>query len=180
MVRRRMWFYCWVTPLLWAVISRTALEYPGDEYGVWGVGSLAGLWILFLASPGGDVRVIAWYVLAAGVAVMALSGWVLDVLRVPRRAWLAVWIAVAFAICVASIASHGSYRRAIAKNGSLATYVLFSLNFGSYVSWPVLAALGVAWRPRRPRSGHCAGCGYDLTGNESGRCPECGIAARGG
>ncbi|GMU83923.1 MAG: hypothetical protein AMXMBFR47_37930 [Planctomycetota bacterium] len=22
--------------------------------------------------------------------------------------------------------------------------------------------------------GHCASCGYDLTGNESGRCPECG------
>ncbi len=21
--------------------------------------------------------------------------------------------------------------------------------------------------------GHCKGCGYDLTGNESGRCPEC-------
>lgn len=25
-------------------------------------------------------------------------------------------------------------------------------------------------------SGHCAVCGYDLTGNLSGRCPECGSA----
>jgi hypothetical protein len=24
--------------------------------------------------------------------------------------------------------------------------------------------------------GHCQKCGYDLTGNESGRCPECGTA----
>jgi hypothetical protein len=29
---------------------------------------------------------------------------------------------------------------------------------------------------RRPVPGHCHGCGYDLTGNVSGRCPECGEA----
>jgi 4-amino-4-deoxy-L-arabinose transferase-like glycosyltransferase len=27
---------------------------------------------------------------------------------------------------------------------------------------------------RRPQSGHCAQCGYDLTSNTSGICPECG------
>ncbi len=27
---------------------------------------------------------------------------------------------------------------------------------------------------RRHRPGHCATCGYDLTGNSSGKCPECG------
>lgn len=26
----------------------------------------------------------------------------------------------------------------------------------------------------RLMEGHCRGCGYDLTGNVSGRCPECG------
>lgn len=26
-------------------------------------------------------------------------------------------------------------------------------------------------------SGYCQSCGYDLTGNESGRCPECGLVA---
>jgi hypothetical protein len=30
------------------------------------------------------------------------------------------------------------------------------------------------WRYVPP--GHCQKCGYDLTGNESGRCPECGTA----
>lgn len=29
---------------------------------------------------------------------------------------------------------------------------------------------------RRHRPGSCAACGYDLTGNVSGRCPECGTA----
>jgi hypothetical protein len=29
------------------------------------------------------------------------------------------------------------------------------------------------WRAR-PQPGHCRRCGYDLTGNVSGICPECG------
>ncbi len=29
---------------------------------------------------------------------------------------------------------------------------------------------------KRPPPGHCQSCGYDLTGNISGRCPECGNA----
>lgn len=37
-------------------------------------------------------------------------------------------------------------------------------------------------RDRRHPPGHCQTCGYDLTGNESGICPECGTACevRGG
>jgi len=38
-------------------------------------------------------------------------------------------------------------------------------------------ATGMLWRRDRHRRtpGHCARCGYDLTGNVSGRCPECGV-----
>ena len=32
-------------------------------------------------------------------------------------------------------------------------------------------------RDRRPPKGHCQTCGYDLTGNVTGVCPECGAAA---
>jgi hypothetical protein len=32
------------------------------------------------------------------------------------------------------------------------------------------------WRDRRFPAGHCQHCGYNLTGNVSGRCPECGQA----
>jgi hypothetical protein len=47
---------------------------------------------------------------------------------------------------------------------------------------PLLLATCAAWRldaiaRRRGRPGHCAACGYDLTGNTSGVCPECGAAA---
>jgi predicted membrane protein len=29
---------------------------------------------------------------------------------------------------------------------------------------------------RKPPPGHCSKCGYALTGNESGTCPECGAS----
>jgi hypothetical protein len=48
-------------------------------------------------------------------------------------------------------------------------------------TWPLLAALrfGLSrWRLRhRRRHGLCKSCGYNLTGNVSGRCPECGAKA---
>jgi hypothetical protein len=33
------------------------------------------------------------------------------------------------------------------------------------------------WWDRRVPAGHCRGCRYDLTGNTTGICPECGAAA---
>ena len=52
---------------------------------------------------------------------------------------------------------------------------------GAVVASVVLAglALGVAVAPRRRREaqaavGRCSACSYDLTGNASGVCPECG------
>jgi hypothetical protein len=53
----------------------------------------------------------------------------------------------------------------------------FIWNPCAFVPIAVLAILmWVLRRGARPRvlPGHCQKCGYDLTGNESGRCPECG------
>jgi hypothetical protein len=52
------------------------------------------------------------------------------------------------------------------------------------VMWVVLYAVVavIALRSRRflliKESGHCHECGYDLTGNTSGVCPECGSVTR--
>jgi hypothetical protein len=41
---------------------------------------------------------------------------------------------------------------------------------------PALAAARIRWTHKRRLAGHCPSCGYDLTGNVSGVCPECGGA----
>ena len=42
----------------------------------------------------------------------------------------------------------------------------------------VIVPTAILWHrdPGRVLPGHCRKCGYDLTGNVSGRCPECGKA----
>ena len=66
-----------------------------------------------------------------------------------------------------------------------------SLNWSTLLRWAVYALLslpalvgvvcfaqdqGLAWRRRRrARAGECGACGYDLRGNVSGQCPECGV-----
>ena len=47
--------------------------------------------------------------------------------------------------------------------------------------WPFVVAVGFPtavlwWRKRRPKAGFCNACKYDLTGNVSGVCPDCGTA----
>ena len=51
--------------------------------------------------------------------------------------------------------------------------------YASIPLWTFLCLVGgptavLFCRDRRPKPGHCRTCGYDLTGNESGVCPECG------
>lgn len=49
--------------------------------------------------------------------------------------------------------------------------VLYSVGWGA-----LIAAIGFTRRYGRIRTCHCASCGYSLTGNTSGVCPECGAA----
>jgi hypothetical protein len=59
-------------------------------------------------------------------------------------------------------------------------HVQFGPVSGLYVPlWMLLLPTAVAtvflfWCDRRPPKGHCQACGYDLAGNTSGVCPECG------
>ncbi|MDB5294616.1 MAG: hypothetical protein JWO31_599 [Phycisphaerales bacterium] len=44
--------------------------------------------------------------------------------------------------------------------------------------WVAAAVVRRVRRGRRRASGRCLACGYDLTGNASGACPECGARVR--
>lgn len=56
-----------------------------------------------------------------------------------------------------------------------------ALTFGTcaLVVWrhPVIGIIR-GLRRRRDGAEYCSGCGYNLTGNVSGRCPECGTAVK--
>ncbi len=47
--------------------------------------------------------------------------------------------------------------------------------YGPFLAF-ALAWQSRIWKRRVKPPGHCRRCDYDLTGNESGRCPECGEA----
>src|SRR5688500_10095318 len=55
--------------------------------------------------------------------------------------------------------------------------ILPALVCSSLIMANALFGFRAAWRAIRPgAAGRCLACGYDLTGNVSGTCPECGTA----
>jgi hypothetical protein len=42
------------------------------------------------------------------------------------------------------------------------------------IAYPFIAFVRARYRRHRHKAGHCPACEYDLTGNTSGVCPECG------
>jgi hypothetical protein len=59
-----------------------------------------------------------------------------------------------------------------------AVFMGYAVNFPIYVLFLIVAAPTVFLWLRHPRHyppQYCQRCGYDLTGNVSGRCPECGV-----
>lgn len=57
-------------------------------------------------------------------------------------------------------------------NGVSMHLLLLAFLFGACAAVPLFR--GPVRRWYRARRGRCIGCGYDLTGNVSGVCPECG------
>jgi hypothetical protein len=53
------------------------------------------------------------------------------------------------------------------RMGDLAKYLFLGLLFATSLG-------GLPRVPKEYPEGFCQGCGYDMTGNVSGRCPECG------
>jgi len=63
-----------------------------------------------------------------------------------------------------------SYFRSLVGVSLIVPIWMLFLPAGCFTVW--------LWRrDRRPPKGHCQACGYNLTGNTSGICPECGEPA---
>jgi len=63
---------------------------------------------------------------------------------------------------------------ALGRNGILRIWFPLWLPFLAFSAYPAIAFIrGPYRRYRRHRKGLCLKCGYNLTGNASGVCPEC-------
>ena len=78
-------------------------------------------------------------------------------------------------LILTSFAETSSNRGTVWTTHSL--HVSYRLLVVVFAAYPTIAFIrGPLRRWRRRRKGLCLKCGYDLTGNVSGICPECGMA----
>ena len=117
-------------PAIWGFGCLLGFQVPGDEYFLFAVGSIAGVWAGLLFA--GDVQNVIVPVLAAGGLLMFGIGFVIDLLRGSLAVWLPTWIAFAALMYHVSLSGFESTAAAIAKNGSLLAHVVCASQLGVY------------------------------------------------
>ncbi|MCB9850953.1 MAG: hypothetical protein H6817_09655 [Phycisphaerales bacterium] len=138
----------------------------------------------FVAAGASGMDGIAVFSLAAAFALAIHWGvirWARRhraMLRSSRSWWLDTVCMVAGPSLVASyLAMHALMGIDELALGHLREGASVLILVGVFVTFPVSAAVGVLahslWR-KRLSPGRCSRCGYDLTGNVTGVCPECG------
>jgi hypothetical protein len=143
-VWRPRWFYSWFLPLLWTTIAWNNFCHPGDEYGGFFGGSLAGLWIIAIVGDAGSVLRGATFVVATGAGTVAIVGWLLDKLRAPLTPWAFLFSLTAAGLFALTFGQFPTVERALAKNGSYEAYILPSLNLGlTFAALVMLVATGL-------------------------------------
>jgi MFS family permease len=135
-------FFVWLLPLLCGICSYIHHSYPGDENGMWLLGSAPGLWIAPRVFLSGASKAAAAAGIAVALAVVMLAiGWTMDRFRVRKVLWAIVFAVCALGVLALSILGFPSIERALSKNGSWWAYILLSINVGVYLSVVVSAVL---------------------------------------
>lgn len=126
------WLYVWLLPLVWTGVAWANFYHPGDEYGGFVVGSLAGVWIALVVKMTGSPNNMLPPLLMAGATTVALAGLMLDLLRVRWQYWSVLMLGAAMLLFAWSFGSYPSVQRALSKNGSIQAYIFPSINLGIY------------------------------------------------
>jgi len=134
-MKNRTLFFTFVLPILFACCSLLSFKFPGDEYAMYAISSYVGSWIDHIV-PFGDIHnpLIPISIALTGAVVMAGLGFLMDCLKASKRRWIILYIAGALGFFIYSVAGYPSIQEAIAKNGSLMAYALFSINLSLYLS----------------------------------------------
>jgi hypothetical protein len=149
--------FVWLVPVLWMGGVALGYKHPGDEYGLWVISALPGMWIGWVLGSVGDIGSFLPKLLLAGGLVMGGLGWLMDRLRVPFLAWcLGVGLGTV-GIALQALSHYPTWEKAMSKNGSLTAYVCFGWNLSialaTILGLLLTAALRRWWlRPVKPPS----------------------------
>lgn len=113
-------------PSIWCLGCLGGLQHPGDEYGLFGLGSIAGTWTVLLTD-----QLQPLPTLLAGGAILFGLGVLLDLLRAPAAVWVLSWLASATVVYAVTQAGYPSVDAAVRKNGSLLAYMIFASQLGT-------------------------------------------------
>ncbi len=128
-------YFVWILPILWAGCSLLSFRFPGDEYAMYGISSIAGVWIVFFISL--DIihnPMFPVSIALTGAIVMMILGFLMDLIKIRKAMWKILFPAAVIVIFVISIKAYPTIERALRKNGSWWTYIFFSINMGLYFS----------------------------------------------
>ena len=121
--------HAWLLPLLFVVLAYASFQHPGDGYGMWATGAIAGTWPMLVGADSSDMGGLLPWALAFGAAFYLVLGLVLDRMRSRLRWLLLPWAAVAGLLIAITLAfpprTFGQDRLA---------YVLFALDLGLLVA----------------------------------------------
>lgn len=134
-MEKKQRFFVWLLPVLWSICSLFHYNFPGDEYGMYGIASIVGAWIVLIVKVG-DVNhpMFPISIAVTGAIVMTGVGWFMDRMRIWKKLWVIIFAICVVAVFTLSIFSYPSLEKALSKNGSWWAYILFSINIGVYLS----------------------------------------------
>ena len=132
--QRRM--FIWLLPLVWSAIFLLSLAHPGGENaGLLWTGA-PGIWILYICNSLAAV-------LAAGAAVVAAGGLVMDWVAVPVPRWCGAYLVLTI-VWAAALLPLGWDQAS--NEGRILHLVLVIASVALYTSWPVGCMLGMMSR----------------------------------
>lgn len=141
---KRDLFYVWFIPLLWCGFTLFLSFHSGDEHGLFYLGSIAGVWVLYLHqfnSVGHNLLLM----LPAGAITVGLFGLILDLLRVRKRSWLILFAAVFALMFFWQYTEYGSFERMHYKHRYVGGVVVATCSWGIYGA-TALAMIGAAFK----------------------------------
>ena len=128
-------FYTWFIPVLWTSIFILSFFHPGDEYGLFAFGTLAGSWIAFLHQfePLVKALLFSWL---AGIFILGILGFVMDILRVRKKVftWLFIIGVVILYIMVFEWFHSFNFEKMLRKDCSAFALVFFASNWSLYIT----------------------------------------------